>query len=960
MKKLNINTLSLALALAILPGAVLAQALPENGSFRIGNGTITAPNGVTLNVGVDGSNGSNLALIDWDSFNVGQGNTVNFNNNTGRPLGVINVDMNGDVFTGIGNPSNINGNINAPSVGGNNTTVLVLNPQGVNVGGSAVINTSGAFIAGAGSVDTSPYPNVFPPAGKVAVRLTSRFVKIEDSAQINTGDAQGVGDGLAFMGTGGLGYHCGATGCNPTYPGDGTGGASLPFISGNFVGDFYTADPSMARDGMFGSTFFLNGFDLDNSGAVYQFNGPYAFGLLIAKNFDIDPNTGEEGNRYFLGGQLIEDVLFGTVDLGNATFTTKPGDGGGLYVRASSVIGGRFIVPDAMPAPIADFARGNFLTFNSAGNIDGTEFVANGVGRVPEANETASSAEIRATGNISNASFTFGPGTLFPSVGANGTISNSTIKMDVTSRSNGNRGTVAGLRGITNSNFEINTTAGTWANVSTGGTGAGIVDTTITNNGSDGDFNVSSNAGISNSTVYSASRGRLDANGGNRIENSSFEGGGDVSVFASRPNSTISDATVRSNGENAYVSLMSGGNITRAVVQSGGSVSVNAQGAISELLARGNEITVFARLDLNGDIQGDLVSIFSIDGNIVNSTVAGRDVSVRARGIDGSSLTGSENLFVGASSETGLSVRNSSLSGASVSVSSDGSGDASIENSEIEAADVFLSGDNVSVSRTTINADRASVGSAGSTSITDSQVEASETFNVNGGNAAISGSTISANRVSIGSTGQTSITGGRVEAVDTLNVSGAGVLLTGGAQLEGANVSLQSTGGDLDIGGSEGGAEVRGDQITGSATGTVFVRQGSAVRVRDPQASSGNNNIWVGNGTIGQTANVQASGFNWFGGTVSVVDGAYVLNAPTTVDAPAGTTGISLTGGDVKIDGTLFAGEGTPVIVPPEDPTIPSIPVVIRVFQDGDQIRWSGTRLDIKTDHEEADGGLNK
>ena len=105
-----------------------AQQLPTGGSVAAGNVSIGAPKNGTLNV----NQGSNQAIINWNTFSVGTGGTVNFN----QP-GASSATLNRVTSS---TPSSIAGTINAPG------TVMLVNPNGIAITKSGVINT-GSFVA---------------------------------------------------------------------------------------------------------------------------------------------------------------------------------------------------------------------------------------------------------------------------------------------------------------------------------------------------------------------------------------------------------------------------------------------------------------------------------------------------------------------------------------------------------------------------------------------------------------------------------------------------------------------------------------------------------------------------------------------------------------------------------------------------------------------------------------------
>lgn len=116
-------------AIAALYGAspiANAGTLPGGGRFVGGTGTI-AGNGTSLTINQSSTRG----VIDWDSFSIGQGNRVVFDNGNGATLNRV---------TG-GNLSMILGTLSASG------SVYLINPQGVVVDSSGKISTGGRFVA---------------------------------------------------------------------------------------------------------------------------------------------------------------------------------------------------------------------------------------------------------------------------------------------------------------------------------------------------------------------------------------------------------------------------------------------------------------------------------------------------------------------------------------------------------------------------------------------------------------------------------------------------------------------------------------------------------------------------------------------------------------------------------------------------------------------------------------------
>ncbi len=112
-------------------------AAPVGGNVVHGNANITQNGSNTII-----NQSSNSAIINWDSFNIGSGESVHFNQNSSSSI-VLNRVTNGL-------PTSIFGNLTA------NGNVFVVNQAGVLVGNGAVINTHG-FLAGAANITDNDF-----------------------------------------------------------------------------------------------------------------------------------------------------------------------------------------------------------------------------------------------------------------------------------------------------------------------------------------------------------------------------------------------------------------------------------------------------------------------------------------------------------------------------------------------------------------------------------------------------------------------------------------------------------------------------------------------------------------------------------------------------------------------------------------------------------------------------------
>jgi len=111
-----------------MAGAAANGALPTGAQVTSGQATVNTPTANQMTI----TQGSQRATLNWQSFNIGAGNTVQF-----VQPGASSVALNRVVGN---NPSSIYGNLNA------NGQVFLLNPQGVYFSSTARIDT-GAFVA---------------------------------------------------------------------------------------------------------------------------------------------------------------------------------------------------------------------------------------------------------------------------------------------------------------------------------------------------------------------------------------------------------------------------------------------------------------------------------------------------------------------------------------------------------------------------------------------------------------------------------------------------------------------------------------------------------------------------------------------------------------------------------------------------------------------------------------------
>lgn len=137
-RKLSTQAVPLAVAACAMfqSAAYGAGALPSGGYFVAGSGSMSG-NAASLTINQTSSRG----VIDWNSFSIGNGNRVVFDNGNGATLNRV---------TG-GNTSFILGKLCATG------SVYLINPQGIVVGANGVVSTGGRFVASTLDVDNASF-----------------------------------------------------------------------------------------------------------------------------------------------------------------------------------------------------------------------------------------------------------------------------------------------------------------------------------------------------------------------------------------------------------------------------------------------------------------------------------------------------------------------------------------------------------------------------------------------------------------------------------------------------------------------------------------------------------------------------------------------------------------------------------------------------------------------------------
>lgn len=121
---------------ALATPALAQDALPTGEVVRAGAVTIDRPNATTLNI----NQTSDRAVVNWSTFNVGEGHTVNFNHLdwTGAPANTLGATLNRVTSA---TASTIAGRLAATG------SVYLINPNGIQITGTGTVDVGRGFVA---------------------------------------------------------------------------------------------------------------------------------------------------------------------------------------------------------------------------------------------------------------------------------------------------------------------------------------------------------------------------------------------------------------------------------------------------------------------------------------------------------------------------------------------------------------------------------------------------------------------------------------------------------------------------------------------------------------------------------------------------------------------------------------------------------------------------------------------
>ena len=205
-----------ALSSSLLIGSAQAQNLPTGGSVAAGSVSMAAPTSTQLNI----TQSSQSAVVNWQSFSIGQGSAVHIQQPNSAAAMLNRVTGN--------TPSSIAGSLTA------NGQVYLVNPNGIAITATGVVNTGGGFVAstlGISDADFQSGKRTFTGNGASAAVSNAGLIAVGRGgyAALLGGSVSNAGRIIVPLGQVGLGSGESAT---LDFSGDGFLQVALPTAAG--------------------------------------------------------------------------------------------------------------------------------------------------------------------------------------------------------------------------------------------------------------------------------------------------------------------------------------------------------------------------------------------------------------------------------------------------------------------------------------------------------------------------------------------------------------------------------------------------------------------------------------------------------------------------------------------------------------------------------------------------------
>ncbi|HAO2825418.1 TPA: filamentous hemagglutinin N-terminal domain-containing protein, partial [Escherichia coli] len=780
-----------AMALSLLSGMIMmanpvtAANLPTGGQIAAGSGSIQTPSGNQMNIIQNSQN----MVANWNSFDIGKGNTVQFYQPNSSAVALNRVVGGGE--------SKIMGNLKA------NGQVFLVNPNGVLFGKDASVSTSG-FVASTRDIKNDDFMNrryTFSGGQKAGAEIVNQGALTTNAGGYIVLAADKVSNSGTIRTPGGKTVL--AAGERVTLQLD-NGGLTSVQVSGDVVNALVENRGLIsARDGQV----YLTALGQDMlMNTVLNVSGVVEAGGMHRQDGNIVLDGGDSGvvhlsgtlqadNASGQGGKVVVQGQNILLDKGSSITATGGQGGGEVYIgggwqgKDSSIRNAdNVVMKDGARIDVSATQQGNggtavlwsesFTNFRGQISAKGGENGGNG-GQV----ETSSHGNLQAFGSVSASAkkgkagnWLLDPLDITIVENAGGNAANETEENGEKIFSPGS--TTQSQVSNTSINNELNN-----------GTSVTIL-TNSTTSGSDQKGNITVNADINKTSGTDATL-TLKADGNINVNKNITSTAGKLNVNLAAAN-TSSTGTI-TLGNNVSITT-NGGDITAGTANASNSVTINVTGTTLNT-SSGSQA---GNITLNGSRVNVTNANITAGNFTLNATANGAD-------LNNVTLMAAHDINLTGNSQTGVGLQ---LKGTNTLTASNGS--ISLTGNSTNSTGLFLGGNKkLSASNGNINLtgnSQTGVGLyLGENNSTNTLTATNGSINLNGVSEAKNAIEIRGNNTF--TAGNISLTGNStnqigidIQGVNTLNVSNGSINLTGnsqksaGLQLKGTNTLTASNG----------------------------------------------------------------------------------------------------------------------------------------------------------------------
>ncbi|HDP9550495.1 TPA: filamentous hemagglutinin N-terminal domain-containing protein, partial [Escherichia coli] len=963
-----------AMALSLLSGMIMmanpvtAANLPTGGQIVAGSGSIQTPSGNQMNIIQNSQN----MVANWNSFDIGKGNTVQFYQPNSSAVALNRVVGGGE--------SKIMGNLKA------NGQVFLVNPNGVLFGKDASVSTSG-FVASTRDIKNDDFMNrryTFSGGQKAGAEIVNQGALTTNAGGYIVLAADKVSNSGTIRTPGGKTVL--AAGERVTLQLD-NGGLTSVQVSGDVVNALVENRGLIsARDGQV----YLTAFGRDMlMNTVLNVSGVVEAGGMHRQDGNIVLDGGDSGvvhlsgtlqadNASGQGGKVVVQGQNILLDKGSSITATGSKGGGEVYIgggwqgKDSSIRNAdKVVMQDGARIDVSATQQGNggtavlwsesFTNFRGQISAKGGENGGNG-GQV----ETSSHGNLQAFGSVSasakkgkagnwlldplditivqnaggnaanetdeNGEKIFSPGSATQSQVSNTSINselNNGTSVTVLTNSTSSGSNQAGNITV---NADINKTSGTDATLTLKADGNITVNKNITSTHGKLNVNLAAANTSSTGTITLGNNVSITTNGGN-ITAGTANASNSVTINVTGTTLNTSNGSqagnINLNGSRVNVTNanITAGNFTLNATANGSNLNNVTLMATHDIILTGNNTTGVG-LQLNGTNTLNATNgSISLTGNSTNGTglfLGGNKTLSASNGsinLTGSSTSG-VGLYLGENNSTNtLTATNGNISLNGVSETR-----SAIEirgNNTLTADNINLTGNSTNGmgidvwgGTNTLNATNGSINLTGnSTNGTGLQLSnGTNTLNATNGSINLTGNSTNGTGLQLNGTNTLNATNGSISLAGN-STNGTGLFLGGNKTLRASNGNINLTGNSQKGVGLYLG-ENNSTNTLNATNGSINLNgvsvAGVAVQIRGTNTLTADNINLTGNSTNGMGIDVQ-----WASNTLTATNGSINLtgNSQKGVGLQLkGNTNTLNAAGDVNINGTgkLSQGVGAP------------------------------------------------